>query len=206
MITVCPNTAGHAMHLQKYVDKRIYDGHLRFGLDDLVGYHRQGGMEPLRASHLGLMSLNNLDFSGYGRAGGLLKMLVKLVNGPLVALLYPLKKLGLPSGDPRLSAALIVVARKPAAAEATAAGAGIDHSNGDRVARSHRSRTEVSGPFECRRHLPTERSLSLAPSRQRAAASIDVTLVSADDTPHREGPTRIVLERSALRSSAGLAA
>jgi 2-polyprenyl-3-methyl-5-hydroxy-6-metoxy-1,4-benzoquinol methylase len=118
MITVCPNTAGHAMHLQKYVDKRIYDGHLRFGLDDLVEYHRHGGMETLRASHLGLMSLNNLDFSGYGRVGGLLKMLVKLVNGPLVALLYALKKLGLPLGDPRLSAALIVVARKPAAVDA----------------------------------------------------------------------------------------
>jgi SAM-dependent methyltransferase len=118
MITVCPNTAGHAMQLQKHVDKRIYDGHLRFGLEELVKYHRQGGMEPIRANHLGLLSLNNLDFSGYGRAGGLMKMLVKLVNGPLVALLYGLKKLGLPAGDPRLSAALIVVARKPTAAAA----------------------------------------------------------------------------------------
>jgi hypothetical protein len=53
----------------------------------------------------------------------LLKMLVKLVNGPIVALLYWLKKLGMPSGDPRLSAALIVVARKPAAADAAAAAA-----------------------------------------------------------------------------------
>ena len=42
MLTVCPNTAGAAMHLQKHVDKAVYDGHLRFDVDQLVDYGERG--------------------------------------------------------------------------------------------------------------------------------------------------------------------
>lgn len=115
MITVCPNTAGFAMHMQKYVDKAVYDGHLRFDLEQLIDHHRRGGFEPVHASYLGFLSLNNLDFSGYRHTGSILKMLVKLTNGPLVAMCYVFQKLGLPAGNPRLYAAMMVAARKTAA-------------------------------------------------------------------------------------------
>jgi 2-polyprenyl-3-methyl-5-hydroxy-6-metoxy-1,4-benzoquinol methylase len=112
MITVCPNTAGHAMRLQKNIDRAVYDGHLRFDLDALVRYHEEGGMSVERARYIGFMSLNNLDFSGYKRLGIPLKMLVKLLNGPLVLGLYGLRRLGVPPGNPLLSGSMFVAARK----------------------------------------------------------------------------------------------
>ncbi len=113
IVTVCPNTTGLSMALQKYIDREIYDGHYKFSLKEFIQYHKASGFEILYASYIGYMSFNNLDFSGHGKKGMILKALIKLMNWPVVYVAFLLKTMcGFRLQSKKLSGSMVVVAQK----------------------------------------------------------------------------------------------
>ena len=92
IITVCPNTKGIAMKLQKYIDKRIYNFHKKFSLEDLIKFHVDNNIEEIFSGYIEYMSFNNLDFVNYGIVGLFLKAIIKVLNAPIVYIFYIIKK------------------------------------------------------------------------------------------------------------------
>ena len=112
IITVCPNTKGLAMSLQKYIDYKIYKSHKLFDLEYLIKCHKTNGYKIIFADYIEYESLNNLDFSNYGKIGKIVKMIIKLWNLPFVYTMFKLKKcFQLPLKN-QLSATMVVIAQK----------------------------------------------------------------------------------------------
>lgn len=113
IITVCPNTMGFVMHLQRYIDKRVYDAHKRFNLKDLMVNHELNGFKVIYAGYTGYMDLSNLDFCNYGSVGLLIKIFIKLVNLPIVYAIYIFRRIfKLKTQSDFLSTSMVVAAQR----------------------------------------------------------------------------------------------
>lgn len=113
IITACPNTGSLIFSLQKYIDKRVYDSHKKFDLNQLVQHHSLSSFQVLCSRYTQFMDLSVLDFSNYGVIGLLLKSIIKTLNLPLLYFNLLLQKIfRINPQNKYLSTSMIVIARK----------------------------------------------------------------------------------------------
>jgi SAM-dependent methyltransferase len=119
MITYIPNLNGVMGSLLKRIDRPLYDTHHIFDLEALRGFHRKAGLEIIASTYLELADFSLLPLERYpDLAQKVLKTSIYGLNRLKLAL-YRASGWNLQSRT--WCAAMIVIARKPAGVEGSAA-------------------------------------------------------------------------------------
>ena len=113
VVTFVPNMSSLAGSLIKRIDRKLFDSHKLFTLQEFSGYHSGAGLVPVFARYTEWLDFQFVPLDELGRATGLVaKNVVHVVNKAKIRL-YKSFDIYSPQSH-RLCSAMIAVAQKPA--------------------------------------------------------------------------------------------
>ncbi len=111
LITSCPNTRSIIFQIQKFINRKIYNDHIKIDLDNLIKMHNINNYNIVYYSYLQPLDFSILDMNSLGPFGFLLKILIKILNVPLNYLFYFLDHFfNLKIQNKHMSSSMIVIA------------------------------------------------------------------------------------------------
>lgn len=117
VITVVPNTAGLVFHLQKFIDRDVYDTHKIFSLKELSDYHKEADMQVILERYLQFMDIGVVNYQNIFK-GKFHKWVARSITGLNLPILYLQKLVRFFPQSKRWCAFMVLVAKKEEALNA----------------------------------------------------------------------------------------
>ena len=110
IVTVVPNLKGVIGVIQKMVNEKVYAIHKVFGLDELVHYHRNGGINVTSSSYFDFMDLSMINMSNL--SAKLQKNVLRTITLINFSILWLSKIFNISISNQKLCSYMVVVACK----------------------------------------------------------------------------------------------